>query len=64
VFAGDPRGAEPLLAGAADADRILERLILASDEIEAAFPDGAELGVAGVLDLFGGGARWRGYEMA
>jgi hypothetical protein len=53
-----------LLAGAADADRILERLILASDEIEAAFPDGAELGVAGVLDLFGGGARWRGYEMA
>jgi hypothetical protein len=65
VFAGDPRSAEPLLAGAADADRVLERLILAGDEIEAAVPslyhDGAGLGVAIVLDFFGGGARWRGY---
>src|SRR5262249_60193336 len=38
VFAGDPRSAEPLLAGVADTDRVLERLILAGDEIEAAFP--------------------------
>jgi hypothetical protein len=37
VFAGDPRGAEPLLAGAADADRVLERMILAGDEIKPAF---------------------------
>src|SRR5262249_806150 len=66
VFAGDPRGAEPLLAGAADADRVLERLILAGDEIEAAFVgldhDGARLGIADVLDLFGSSARWRGHE--
>src|SRR5262245_49318508 len=66
VFAGDPRGAEPLLAGAADADRVLERLILAGDEIEAAFlalyHDGAGLGIAGVLDLFGRGAHRRGDE--
>ena len=66
VFAGDPRGAEPLLAGTADADRVLARLILAGDEIEAAFlalyHDGAGLGIAGVWDLFGGGARRRGYE--
>src|SRR5262245_3503852 len=64
VFAGDPRSAEPLLAGAADADRVLERLILAGDEIEAAFValyhDGARLGIADVLDLFGSSARWRG----
>src|SRR4029077_4240490 len=57
VFAGDPRGAKPLLAGTADADRILARLILAGDEIEAAFPalyhDGTGFGIAGVLDLFG-----------
>jgi hypothetical protein len=50
VFAGDPCGAEPLFAGAADADRVLERLILAGDEIEAAFlaldHDGARLGAA------------------
>ena len=66
VFAGDPRGAEPLLAGTADADRVFARLILAGDEIEAAFlalyHDGAGLGIAGVWDLFGGGARWRGHE--
>jgi len=36
VLADDPRGAEPLLAGAADADWIFERLTLASDKIEAA----------------------------
>ena len=61
VFAGDPRGAVPLLAGAANADRVLERLILAGDEIKASFPalyhDGAGLRVTGVWDLFGGGAR-------
>src|SRR5262249_49976132 len=66
VFAGDPRGSEPLLTGAAHADRVLERLLLAGDEIEAAVPglyhDGAGPGIAGVLDLFGGGARWRGHE--
>ena len=58
VLAGDPRGAEPLLAGAADADRVLKRLILGGDEIEAAFPalyhDGTGLGFAGVLRPFRG----------
>ncbi len=58
MFASDPRRAEPLLAGAADANRVVERLIIAGDEIEAAFPglyqDGPGLGIAGVLDLFGG----------
>jgi hypothetical protein len=66
VFAGDPRGAKPLLAGTADADWVLKRLILAGDEIEAAFlalyHDGAGLGIAGVWDLLGGGARWRAHE--
>src|SRR5262245_39985146 len=60
VFAGDPRGAKPLLAGAANADRVLERMILAGDEIKPAFlalyHDGAGLGIPGVWDLFGGGA--------
>ena len=66
VFAGDPRGAKPLLARTADSDRVLARLILAGDEIEAAFlalyHDSAGLGIAGVWDLLGGGARWRGHE--
>lgn len=66
VFAGDSRGAEPLLAGAAHADRVFERLILAGDEIKSAFPalyhDGAGLGFAGVLDLFVRGARWQGQK--
>src|SRR5262249_40289575 len=66
VFAGDACGAEPLLAGATDADRVLERLVLAGDEIESAFlslyHDGAGLGIAGIFDFFGDGARWRGHE--
>src|SRR5262249_23613335 len=61
VFAGDPRGAVPLLAGAANADRVLERLVLAGDEIKASFRtlyhDAAGLGLTGVWDLFGRGAR-------
>jgi hypothetical protein len=55
-----------LLAGTADADRILARLILAGDEIEAAFPalyhDGTGFGIAGVLDLFGSCVRWPCHE--
>src|SRR5262249_4026636 len=57
VFAGDPRGAVPLLARAANADRVLERLIFAGDEVEPAFlglyHNRAGLGIAGVWDLFG-----------
>ena len=59
VLAGDPRGAVPLLAGASDADRVLERLTVAGDEIETALPaldhDGAGPGIAGVFDLLGSG---------
>jgi hypothetical protein len=55
-----------LFAGTADADRVLKRLFLAGDEIEAAFlalyHDGAGLGIAGEWDFLGGGARWRGHE--
>src|SRR5689334_8308321 len=66
VFAGDPRGAEPLLAGAADADRVLERLLLPGDEIEGAFAglynDRAGLGFTGVWNLFRDGTRWRSHK--
>src|SRR5262245_38808151 len=64
VFAGDARGAEPLLTGAADPDWVLERLILPGDEVEPAFlglyHNRARLGTAGVLDLFGGGVSRQG----
>jgi hypothetical protein len=55
-----------LLAGAADADRVLERLLLPGDEKEAAFArlynDGAGLGIAAVWYLFRDGMRWRSHE--
>src|SRR6202035_4203480 len=37
IFAADPRGPGPLLAGFADADRVTDRMAIIEDEIEAAF---------------------------